>query len=546
MPYGNDVFEVCPQSIENMAENLATSPAPWLNLATRGLSHNHSWTEVMRMTSQSKSSDARDSLYGVLGLWASGGSLPIPSYAISYQHMMIGMFAWLLIHEHDLNVLLAAKCISFAEYEDPLPSWIPPWRTHNFWQWFINVSSRNQVKPPGLTFPVKNMTYNNGELGPPYGRPWHQSRIAVDHNTGALSLVAIKIHVMQFDLQKRDTDPSDDVWSSRCCLHVQTSKNIAGIVKEGDEIYLLSPSTPGGQDKHEPLVYLFLRKVANRMHTLVLCEPMVYFKRCPVWESLEETRVDRSLAVDELQELWHRPMYKFDEDMHTGGFLGRGLQRTFPGNDDTPFHVLLAVILSSNDVQWSLDISASRNYDIQRLLDNDAARGFDANIKTNEKFVRYGKTVSYLTFKFSKSYWEDVEAFYTMDKNRLDDEGTRFQCNDNPPESGDWDPIYARSCWDLPERFRHKEMMYVECELPNVHKLLLRIDRELCITSIWRSIGIRNPKGSWGELLYARAVYPSMTDPEDLKANDEHQRHHSIHRVGNSIVVGLESRIHIV
>lgn len=73
MPYGSNVFEVYPQSLENMAENLTTSPAPWLNLATRGLSHNHSWTEVMRMTSQSKCSDARDSLYGVLGLWASGG-----------------------------------------------------------------------------------------------------------------------------------------------------------------------------------------------------------------------------------------------------------------------------------------------------------------------------------------------------------------------------------------------------------------------------------------------------------------------------------------
>lgn len=351
---------------------------------------------------------------------------------------------------------------------------------------------------------------------------------------------------MQFDLQKRDTDPSDDVWSSRCCLHVQTSKHIAGIVKEGDEIYLLSPATSGWQDKHEPLVYLFLRKVANRMHKLVLCEPMVYFKRCPVWESLEETRVDRALAVDELQELWHRPMYKFDEDMSTGGFLGRGLQGMFPGNDDTPFHVLLAVILSSNDVQWPLDNSVSRSYDVQRLLDNDAARRFDAKIMTNEKLVRCGKPVSYLTFKYSKSYWEDVEALYAMDKYRPLDEGMHFQCNDDPPESEDWNPIYAHRCWDLPERFRHKEVMYVECELPHVHELLLRIDRELCITSIWRSIGIRNPKGSSGELLHARAVYPSTMDPGNLKTDDEHKRHHSIFRVGNSVVVGLESRIHII
>lgn len=530
MPCGNTVFEVHPQSIGNMEMRLARSPAPWLSLATRGSSHNHSWAEVMRMTSQSKSSDARDGLYGVLGLWASGRSLPLPSYAVSYQHMIIGMFAWRLVHEHDLNVLLAAKCISFADYEDNSPSWIPPWKKHNFWQWFIDVSSMDRVSIPTQPFGYTLMKYDPGIIRSPCGRPWHQSQITVDHNTGGLSLFAIKIHEMQSDLQKNKdrsnelgtaTDPRDNVWSSVCGLYVQTCKEIEGIVKEGDEVYLLSS------------VYLFLRKVANQIHKLVLCVPMIYFRGRPVFESLEETRVDRSLAVDRLEEIWHRPMYNFDKDMHTGGFLGRGLQRTFPGNEDTPFHVLLAVIL--------------HNFDLQPLFDNDDARRLDAKIDADiRKAKRDGKAMPWLTFKFSKSDWEDVEALYTVDRERLHEEGMHFGGSEYPFRSENWKSLYHWRCWEIPERISRRAVMYVECELFHIHQLLRRIDRELCITSIWRSIGIRNPKGSWEELLHARAAYPSMTDSGNLTTSEKEEKHCGVGRVGNSAVVGLESRIHIV
>ncbi|KAF4914085.1 Heterokaryon incompatibility protein 6, OR allele [Colletotrichum fructicola] len=83
MPYVDTVYEASPQSLRHMEQTLAASPAPWLKIATQGSSHNLSWSEVMSLTSKSKSSDIRDGLYGILGLWPSGDHLPLPSYAIS-------------------------------------------------------------------------------------------------------------------------------------------------------------------------------------------------------------------------------------------------------------------------------------------------------------------------------------------------------------------------------------------------------------------------------------------------------------------------------
>ncbi|KAF0329345.1 hypothetical protein GQ607_003294, partial [Colletotrichum asianum] len=145
MPCANTVYEASPQSLVHMQQTLAASPAPWLKLATQGSSHNLSWAEIMRLTSQSKSSDVRDGLYGILGLWSSDSHLLPPTYGISYQHMMLGLFAWSLTYERNLGILYAARGISFVGFEDESPSWAPPLRNHNVWERLVAGFSLDQI-----------------------------------------------------------------------------------------------------------------------------------------------------------------------------------------------------------------------------------------------------------------------------------------------------------------------------------------------------------------------------------------------------------------
>ncbi|KAF4849562.1 Heterokaryon incompatibility protein 6, OR allele [Colletotrichum siamense] len=207
MPYVSTVYEASPQSLGHMEKTLATSRAPWLKLATQGSSHNLSWTEVMRLTSQSKSSDVRDGLYGILGLWPSDSNLPFPSYAISYQHMMTGLFAWSLTCERDLRILYAARGVSFSGFEDASPSWAPPLRNHNVWEWLVEGSSLDQIHYyKSLTLEGWSETEGPDpefvdELTDSDGRPW-DFQINIDRDNGRLSLWTTNIRATRSDCWK--------------------------------------------------------------------------------------------------------------------------------------------------------------------------------------------------------------------------------------------------------------------------------------------------------------------------------------------------------
>lgn len=271
MPYVDTVYEASPQSLRHMEQTLAASPAPWLKIATQGSSHNLSWSEVMSLTSKSKSSDIRDGLYGILGLWPSGDHLPLPSYAISYQHMIIGLAAWSLTYEHNLDILYAARGVSLAELDDASPSWAPPVQNYDAWQRMVEGSALNKVQYDNMQrIEAGTNSHRITGLLASHGCPW-DFQIVIDPDSGGLLLWTTKIKETQsgnwwvkeyrdssrnhFPTSNRNDQPLCPVQASGCGLFVVTPKSLNGLVERGDELHLLAPSDSAGSHKRPSYVF---------------------------------------------------------------------------------------------------------------------------------------------------------------------------------------------------------------------------------------------------------------------------------------------------
>lgn len=549
MPYVNTVYEAPPQSLGHMEQMLATSPAPWLELATQGSSHNLPWTEVMRLTSHSKSTDVRDALYGILGLWPSDSGLPLPSYAISYQHMMIGLFAWSLTYERNLSILYAARGVSLAGFEDASPSWAPSLRNHNLWECLVEGSSLDQIDDYSS---LKLADWSKTRGGDPYfikelpdsdGRPW-DFQITIDRDNGRLSLWTTKIRDTRSDCWKvKDYKPAKwnseplpyPVWVSSCGLIVMSPKNPNGLVERGDELHLLTRGNSEGS--YVKPTYVFLRKVAEQTYRFILRVPIIYFERGGPPGSLRQLRGDRSFALDIIEESWDLPIYRAPARPTIispfGAIVRRNLRRAFPGNENTPFHVLLAVILD--------------DCNFERLLNNDTARGLEARIETAQGIQN---APQYLTLKFRKPDWEVSRSLYEIGSWEKRSAYIFFQSvrlgvasKEEVEFTEDWTYTpyaYAsgRCSEHETEQIRHQEVMYVACEVESIRRFLrTEVDERLGITGIWKTLGLRNPKGTRDELRHAQSLYHRGSESPDVGNCASFE---------NCDVVGLESQIQII
>ncbi|KAK4166951.1 heterokaryon incompatibility protein-domain-containing protein [Cladorrhinum sp. PSN259] len=114
-----------------------SSPAPWFQKASNGLLENQqglsSLLDALKMTWHCNCSDFRDKVFGILGIataraWFpdTGAVFVEPNYAISAQHVFIGVFAHCLVSDRDPRVIMAAAGI---EQWNQYPSWAPAWKS---------------------------------------------------------------------------------------------------------------------------------------------------------------------------------------------------------------------------------------------------------------------------------------------------------------------------------------------------------------------------------------------------------------------------------
>ncbi|RYP02352.1 hypothetical protein DL764_005834 [Monosporascus ibericus] len=107
------------------------SPAPWVRDISRG-KFDGDLLEVLKLTSKSQATDARDKVFGILSVTGEGGrSTIMPDYKISTQHVIVGTFSFLLLQAEKADVLLhSAGEVNWDRY----PSWAPNWNSSNMFR----------------------------------------------------------------------------------------------------------------------------------------------------------------------------------------------------------------------------------------------------------------------------------------------------------------------------------------------------------------------------------------------------------------------------
>ncbi|KAL8419166.1 hypothetical protein RB594_002390 [Gaeumannomyces avenae] len=108
-------------------------PAHWVRYATKGILAGDGIDDIIRLTWESRASDPRDRIFGILGLleYPSSGPLPRPrldltaNYGLSPQHVFTGFFAYLIVRMGSSKILAAAVGI---EGWGQMPSWMPDWQ----------------------------------------------------------------------------------------------------------------------------------------------------------------------------------------------------------------------------------------------------------------------------------------------------------------------------------------------------------------------------------------------------------------------------------
>jgi hypothetical protein len=82
--------------------------------------------DLLRLAWLSKATDARDKVFGVLGLIEDSRFALRPDYSITTRHVFIGIFAHCLLNLKDTRILAHAAGIGAC---GDFPSWMPDWRS---------------------------------------------------------------------------------------------------------------------------------------------------------------------------------------------------------------------------------------------------------------------------------------------------------------------------------------------------------------------------------------------------------------------------------
>jgi hypothetical protein len=178
------------------------SSSPWLERMGRGGAERLSVPEMLVLTSNSRASDPRDMLFGILGLVAMDPDCAlVPNYSLSCQHLFIGLFAYHLICCRQASLLLHAAGLLQGSSG---PSWLPCLSELRVDRWHIlfnNASGREEdltIIKSALeqTFSQENRHgfYRSAEITTSQNKslasihwPWYRDA-CIDAESGCLSI----------------------------------------------------------------------------------------------------------------------------------------------------------------------------------------------------------------------------------------------------------------------------------------------------------------------------------------------------------------------
>ncbi|KAF6808171.1 heterokaryon incompatibility protein het-6-like protein [Colletotrichum sojae] len=105
---------------------VANHPLPWLQFITQRFIDGAGGNDLLSavdLTRQSRASDPRDRIFGLLGLVRSGEHDALaPAYSISFRHLLLGYFSYCLLVKQDMRVIANAAGLSVTV---GMPSWAP-------------------------------------------------------------------------------------------------------------------------------------------------------------------------------------------------------------------------------------------------------------------------------------------------------------------------------------------------------------------------------------------------------------------------------------
>ncbi|KAL2682857.1 hypothetical protein Neosp_007315 [[Neocosmospora] mangrovei] len=280
--------------------------APWFQHATRGSVMQENLSEFMTLTWKSQSSDIRDKIYGVMGLYnMKEGAQIRPDYGISLQHLIIGFFAHGIISGGAPQLLLKAAGTSA---EAGKPSWMPHWRGDAWQELFMSndkespaweemenflVEVKRRRENPDLFNPTRRGGFIQNRLVrflpesffPAENeyrktvfdrRPWYQNA-TVDADTGAMSLNLTRLVSVKDRPVRVDARSGGEGWytisnhNSDDCIFVMSRGQLDMLVEAGDDIFLLDTNvgTP---------IYLILSKTDSPGEFLLIatCPQLVF------------------------------------------------------------------------------------------------------------------------------------------------------------------------------------------------------------------------------------------------------------------------------
>jgi hypothetical protein len=238
--------------------------------------------DMLRLTSQSRASDPRDRLFGILGLIQhdhSESQIWKPNYSLSAQHVFIGVVAHLII-----NLKMAFLLRYAAGFSAPAssPSWMPDWGAPESWQRIFKVpeSSSEEIhkfvsQNVDLDFGyiIRRLWLGSSEHFSPewidtvlQKKPWY-SGMVVDINTAALSVKLIHLSTISFRpvlVRKRGKLGLFEVKGKKIRLYLAAEGNVESTGCPGvGHLFMLLPE--GSVE-----TYLILRKLdGNQNYKLI-------------------------------------------------------------------------------------------------------------------------------------------------------------------------------------------------------------------------------------------------------------------------------------
>ncbi|KAM0197620.1 hypothetical protein ACHAPI_004729 [Fusarium lateritium] len=297
MPVGNTIFFVHPRTEREFLESgghgssRASSQIPWMEHITQGRVIAHNLYEVVSLLATSQASDARDKVFGVLGLLPSHSGLQSlrPDYSLSQKSAFTGFVAHSIFVEG--NHFLLHKACGIVGPPD-FPSWAPSYHyLETDWENFLNKSHTGHSKREDVqrliratAFKMSGAEYRN--LTKTHCGPWqtlafrsvsigysedhmlqHEKisgwdlHTRLDSDTGRLSINLKRVFAI------REAPVPIDLQSLQGCriptrtrgslvnpgVYLIGFKDLHTIVRVGDEVWILE--TPGTLN-----VFLVLRK----------------------------------------------------------------------------------------------------------------------------------------------------------------------------------------------------------------------------------------------------------------------------------------------